>query len=79
VRIEVGNGLEEVQEGTSTATCDPGEQVIGGIYDYGGSALITVNETIDIPSNSYSVEFVTDPGFEADFQASAICISESIT
>jgi len=78
VRIEPGNSFSEVDSGTSTATCDPDEQVIGGIYDYSGSSLVRADETIDTPSNSYSVEFTDQVGFETDFQAFAVCISKQI-
>jgi hypothetical protein len=79
VRIQPGNEFDDAIEGISTATCNPDEQVIGGIYDYVGAPLVRVDETIDTTANSYSVNFRAQTGFEADFQASAVCISNEIT
>jgi hypothetical protein len=77
VRIVDGNFISETSEtGNSTATCGPNEQVIGGIYDYGGARLVNVNEEINTASNSYSVRFIPEAGFETDFLASAVCISQ---
>jgi Collagen triple helix repeat (20 copies) len=77
VRIVDGNFISETSEiGNSTATCSPTEQVIGGIYDYSGARLISVDEEINTASNSYSVRFNPEAGFETDFLASAVCISQ---
>jgi hypothetical protein len=77
VRIVAGNSFDDESDtSNSTATCGPNEKVIGGIYDYSGTPLSFVDEEINTASNSYSVSFRAQLGFEADFLASAVCISQ---
>ena len=66
--------------GTSIATCDSNEKVIGGIYDFAvgdGEWISNIDETVNPSTNTYSVTFEQSGGDGANFRASAICISTS--
>ena len=80
VRVVAGNNLTDVTTGTSIATCDLNEKVIGGIYDFnvgGGERISNIDETVNPSTNTYSVTFEQSTGDGANFRASAICISTS--
>ena len=80
VRIVDGNNLTDVTTGTSIATCDLNEKVIGGIYDFNvgdGERISNIDETVNPSTNTYSVTFEQSTGDGANFRASAICISTS--
>lgn len=78
---EGGNGNNNLwARATSTATCEPGEQILSGYGEWLDESeffdAVAIEDTsIDADANSITVTGINDSGTDRTFRATAICLS----